>query len=90
METTEKNTQQSLFEVVLYAEGKSWLFSTCARASKAQEALERAETEFSVHSAHHRLSHKRIEATSAYVFHAMDDHSFTKRGGKWMSASRVF
>jgi hypothetical protein len=83
MQSSAQNAQQQVFEVVLYAEGRSWLFSTSARASKVQDALERAETEFSVHSAYHRLSHRKIEATSAHVFDESDNHAFTKQNGKW-------
>ncbi len=74
---------QRNFEIILYSEGETWLFSTYAQASKLQEALERAEREFCVHSAHHRLSHRRLEAASAHVFDESDDHAFTKQNGKW-------
>ncbi len=86
MQTIEQKTQPNLFEVVLYFKGNSWFFSTCAQASLLQEALERAEAEFSIHSMHHQLGNTKIEATSAYVIHACDNHSFTKRDGKWQLA----
>jgi hypothetical protein len=83
MHTSVQNAQQQVFEVILYSEGRSWLFSTYAQASKEQEALERAETEFTVHSAHHRLSHRRMEATSAHVLNETDNRTFAKRNGRW-------
>ncbi len=83
MQTIEQKTQPNLFEVILHLEGNSWSFSTCAQASRLQEALEQAEKEFSVHLMHHHLSDRKIEATSAYVIDAGDNHSFTKRNGKW-------
>jgi hypothetical protein len=83
MPTIQQGTDPNLFEVILYFEGDSWSFSTFARASIMQEALEHAEREFSVHSFHHQLGDMRVKATSAYVIHASDDHSFAKRDGKW-------
>ncbi len=86
MQTIEQETEADLFEVVLYFEGNSWLFSTFAHASFMQEALERAEKEFSVHSLYHQLGGKKFKATAAYVMRARDDRSFTKRDGKWRAA----
>jgi hypothetical protein len=83
MQPIEQRADPNLFEVILYFDDNSWLFSTLARASLVQEALEQAEKEFSVHSFHHQLSGMRGKATSAYVIHASDDHSFAKRDGKW-------
>jgi len=83
MQTFEQRAEPNLFEVILYFEGNSWLFSTFAHASLMQEALEQAEREFSAHSFHHQLGDARAKATSAYVIHATDDHSFAKRDGKW-------
>ena len=83
MQTIEQRADPSLFEVVLYFEGNSWLFSTFARASIEQEALEQAEREFTVHSFHHQLGDTKAKATSAHVIHASDGHSFAKRDGKW-------
>ena len=75
--------EADLCEVILYSEGKSWLFSTFARASSAREALEQAELEVSVHSLHHSLGNGEINAASAHVIRGFDDHSFAKRDGKW-------
>ncbi len=86
MQTIEQETESDLFEVILYFEGNSWLFSTFAQAALMQEALERAEKEFSVHSMHHQLGNRTFKATSAYVVRACDDHSFAKRNGKWQAA----
>ena len=86
MQTIGQNAQQNLFEVILYLESHSWLFSTCAQASRLQEALEQAEKEFSIHSTQHRLSDRKMEATSAQVIDAGDNHAFTKRDGKWQLA----
>jgi hypothetical protein len=86
MQWIKQKAQPNLFEVILYFEGSSWLFSTSAQASRLQEALERAEQEFSIHSMHHRLGSRRMKATSAHVFDASDNHSFTKRNGKWQPA----
>lgn len=82
MQAPEQETEPDLFEVVLYFEGNSWAFSTCAYAALMQEALERAEKEFSVHSLHHQLGHAKLKATSAYVIGDYD-HYFTKLDGKW-------
>jgi len=86
MQTIEQETEADLFEVVLYFEGNSWLFSTFAHASFMQEALERAEKEFSVHSSHHQLGGKKFKATAAYVIRARDDHSFAKGNGTFQPA----
>jgi hypothetical protein len=83
MRAAGQNEQQSLFEVVLYFEGNTWLFSTSTQASQLHEALECAEKEFSVHSMHHRLRNTKIAATAAEVIGAADNQSFTKRNGKW-------
>jgi hypothetical protein len=89
MQTIEQKSQPDLFEVVLCIEGDSWLFSTCAEATRLQEALERAEKEFSVHSMHHQLGNRRMEATSAYVRDAEDHHSFAKRDGMGSGGSPI-
>ena len=83
MQSAKQKSEPDLFDVILYIEGKSWLFSTSAQASRLQEAVEWAEKEFSVHSMHHRLGHKKMAATSACVFSANDYHSFMKRDGRW-------
>jgi hypothetical protein len=75
--------EADLCEVVLYSEGKSWLFSTFATASSAREALEQAEHEVSVHSLHHHLGNGKVEAASAHVIRGFDNHSFAKQNGKW-------
>ena len=67
MQTAGQSADPSLFEVILYFEGNSWLFSTFAQASIMQDAIEQAEKEFSVHSFHHQLGDTKAKATSAYV-----------------------
>jgi hypothetical protein len=81
-----QTAQLNLFEVILYFEDNSWLFSTCAQATRLQEALERAENEFSIHSTHHQLGNRKMKATSAHVIDSNNNHSFTKRDGKWQPA----
>jgi hypothetical protein len=83
MQAIQSSREPSLFEVTLYFENDSWLFSTLARAAVEQEALEQAEREFSVHSFQHQLGSVRVRATSAHVTHASDGRSFAKRNGKW-------
>ncbi len=86
MQMIEQKAQPNLFEVTLYFEGDLWSFSTSAQATRFQEALERAEKDFSIHSMHHRLSNRKMKATSAFVFSANDNQSFTKQDGKWRPA----
>jgi hypothetical protein len=86
MQAIQSNREANLFEVTLYFENNSWLFSTLARAGQEQEALEQAEREFSVHSFQHQLGNARFRATSAHVIHASDGRSFDKRDGKWQPA----
>ena len=83
MQTVQSKAEPNLFEITLYFEGNSWQFSTSARASLEQDALEQAEKEFSVHSFQHRLGNMRVRATSAHVIHASDGRSYAKRDGKW-------
>ena len=81
MQAIEQVSGANQFEVVLYFEGNTWLFSTGAHAARMHEALEHAEREFSIHSRHHRLD--SVRATSAYVFDAAANRHFTKRDGRW-------
>jgi hypothetical protein len=83
MQTVQSKAEPNLFEITLYFEGNSWQFSTSARASFEQDALEQAEKEFSVHSFQHRLGNMRVRATSAHIAGASDGRSFAKRDGKW-------
>lgn len=87
MQTVERQTEPGQFEVILYFEGNSWLFSTFARGSLMQEVLDLAEKEFSVHSLHHELGNTRFKVTSAYLIHDRYDRYFTKRNGKWQLAN---
>jgi len=86
MQTIEPEAEPGQFEVILYFEDNSWLFSTFAHGSLMQEALERAEKQFSVHSVHHDLGNRKLKATSAYLIHERFDRRFTKRDGKWQLA----
>ena len=83
MRANEQQGELELFQVVLQFEGNSWQFSTFAQGCRMQEALERAEKEFSVHSLHHQLGDVKAKATSAHVIRACDDRSFAKLNGKW-------
>ena len=83
MQTVQSKAEPNLFEITLYFEGNSWQFSTSARASLEQDALEQAEKEFSVHSFQHRLGAVKVRATSAHIAGACDSRSFAKRDGKW-------
>ena len=85
MQPSKQERELDLFEVILQFEDNSWQFSTFAQASRMQEALERAEREFSVHSLHHQLGDIKGKATAA-VIRASDDQSFAKRDGKWLPA----
>jgi len=87
MQTLERETEPGDFEVILYFEGNSWLFSTFARGSLMQEVLDQAEKEFSVHSVmHHELGNNKFKVTSAYLIHDRYDHYFAKRNGRWQLA----
>jgi hypothetical protein len=87
MQTLERETEPGNFEVILYFEGNSWLFSTFARGSLMLEVLDQAEKEFSVHLAvHHELGNNKFKVTSAYLIHDRYDFYFAKRNGKWQLA----
>jgi hypothetical protein len=81
MQAIHRRAEPNLFEITLYFEGNSWLFSTAARAFMEQDALEQAERAFSVHSFQHQLGHMRVKA--AQIAGASDNSSFAKRDGKW-------
>jgi hypothetical protein len=87
MHPTEQQGELDLFEVILQF-GNSWQFSTFAQGCRVQEALERAEREFSVHSLHHQLHNVRAKITSAQVIRACDRHSFAKHDGRWQLAHK--
>jgi hypothetical protein len=86
MQIIDQQEDLDLFEVILQFEGNSWRFSTFAQGCRMQEALERAEREFSVHSLHHKLHNVRAKITSAQVIRACDGRSFAKHDGKWRLA----
>ena len=83
MQANEHQTESQLFEVMFRFKDESWAFFTSAHASILGDALEQAEREFSSHLMRHRLGSIDLEATSAQVIHAQDQHSFTKENGKW-------
>ncbi len=86
MQSIGQETGSDLFEVILYFEGNSWSFSTFAEASLMQEALERAEKEFFIHSLQHQLGTRTFKVASAYVIRASDGRSLAKHNGKWQLA----
>lgn len=86
MQTIKPDTNPGPFEIILRADDNSWSFSTFADAPFRQEALERAEKEFFVHTAHHELGRMKLNATSAYVVYDRDERFYTKRNGRWQPA----
>ncbi len=71
------------FEVILCFENNSWLFSTYAKTFQIEDALDKAEDEFLIHSALHDLTMPR--ATSAYVLTDFGKHFYSKRNGAWQT-----
>ena len=69
------------FEVILYFENNSWLFSTCAYSFHRRAALEVAERNLSIHALHHKLG--IVRAGSACVLDQFDNYYFAKRNGRW-------
>jgi hypothetical protein len=81
MQEAHQGSGPRIFEVILYFENSSWLFSTCAYSSHSKAALEFAEREFSVHALHHSLG--KLRARSACVMDQINNYYFDKRNGRW-------
>ena len=81
MQQARRGAGAGIFEVILYIENSSWLFSTCAYSSHSKAALEFAEKEFSVHALHHRLD--KLRARFACVMDQINSYYFAKRNGRW-------
>ncbi len=77
--------EPSLYEVILCCENNSWLFSTYAHTARIEAALEQAEDEFLIHTSLHDIG--IVKASSAYVLTEFESHYFSKRNGKWQTAS---
>ena len=86
MQQPHQRSGPGFFEVVLYFENSSWLFSACAYSSHSRAALEFAEREFSVHALHHNLG--KVRARSACVTDQFDNYYFAKRNGRWQIDTR--
>jgi hypothetical protein len=71
-------------EVILCCENNSWLFSTYAQAFQIEDALDKAEDEFLIHTSLHDI--RLPKATSAYVLTDFGKHFFSKRNGTWQTA----
>jgi hypothetical protein len=86
MQQAHQGSGPGIFEVILYFEDSSWLFSTSAYSSHSKAALEFAEREFSVHALHHNLG--KIRARSACVMDQINNYYFAKRNGRWQIDTR--
>jgi hypothetical protein len=84
METAHLHPAADFCEVILCCENNSWLFSTYAQAFEVEDALDKAEDEFLIHTALHDI--RLPKATSAYVLTDFGKHFFSKRNGKWQTA----
>jgi hypothetical protein len=87
METSDRHAGFDSFEVILCFENNSWLFSTYAETFQVEDALDKAEDEFLIHSALHDLSMPR--ATSAFVLTERGKHFYSKRNGRWQTAAAM-
>jgi hypothetical protein len=85
METQDRHAGANFFEVILCFENNSWLFSTYARSAGIEDALDKAEDEFLIHTVLHDI--RLPKATSAYVLTEVGKYFFSKRNGKWQTSS---
>ncbi len=85
MQTIDRAPGPNCFEVILCFENNSWLFSTYADTFQVEAALEQAEDEFFIHSSLHDIG--AVKASSAFVLTEYGNHYFSKRNGKWQTAS---
>ncbi len=85
MEMQDRHAGADFFEVILCFENNTWLFSTYAQSFQIEDALDKAEDEFLIHTALHDISTPR--ATSAYVLTDFGKHFFSKRNGKWQTSN---
>jgi hypothetical protein len=81
MEALDHQTGPDFFEVILYSDKNSWLFSTYADTFQVEAALKQAEDEFFIHSALHDIG--SVKASAAYVLTSYGRHFYAKRNGKW-------
>jgi hypothetical protein len=86
MQQARQESGPGIFEVILYFENSSWLFSTSAYSSHSKAALEFAEREFSVHALHHSLG--KLTARTACVMDQINNYYFAKRNGRWQIDTR--
>lgn len=83
MQTQQRAAGLHYFQVVLFFKPGHLMFSTFAEGGVMEEALKRAEEEFSLHSERHKLGNKETDAALACVIGGGDNHRFTKRDGRW-------
>jgi hypothetical protein len=84
MDMAHSHSAADFCEIILCCENNSWLFSTYAQAFQIEDALDKAEDEFLIHTALHDI--RLPKATSAYVLTDIGKHFFSKRDGKWQTA----
>jgi hypothetical protein len=87
METQDRHAQSHLIEVILCFENNSWLFSTYAKSIQIEDALDKAEDEFLIHTALHDI--RTPKATSAYVLTESGKYFVSKQNGKWQTSSAL-
>jgi len=87
MHTIDNAPDNGIFEVVLYNEKKSWVFSAYKKAMCSFDALEQAETHFSYYQTHCHINWSH-EAAYACVIGGSCASWFVKHSGKWEPAQQ--
>ncbi len=85
MQSIDRRLEDSVFEVILYTENKSWAFSSYEKAHIILDALEQAEQYFSRHLVH-RDSNGLRETAYACVICESCARWFAKHSGRWEPA----
>lgn len=85
MQSVEHGSGEVVFEVILYAENKSWAFSTYEKAHCMNDALEQAEKYFSLHLVHRNFN-GICKTAYAFVICESCARWFAKHSDKWEPA----
>ena len=85
MQTISHRPENNLFEVILFSENKSWVFSSYEKANIMQDALEHVEQDFSLHLVHRNFNGMGQTAYACVICES-GARWFEKHSGTWEPA----
>jgi hypothetical protein len=85
MQSIDNRPEDTVFEVILYSENKSWAFSSYEKAHTTQDALEQAEKYFSLYLVHRDFNGLGKTAYACIICESCA-RWFAKHSGTWEPA----